>query len=89
MALGLPAAHRGSGQALQEGVDKANAMQTVPLSCTSGLVGNDTWLQLDRRFQNQAPKLLRNPLGEMEGQAPWKCRVSLQLSALKLQDCLS
>lgn len=46
MALRLPAAHQGSGQALQEGVDKANVMQIVPLSCTLRLVGNDTWLQL-------------------------------------------
>lgn len=48
MALGLPAAHQGSGQALQEGVDKANVMQMVPLSCTLRLVGNHTRLQLLR-----------------------------------------
>lgn len=46
MALRLPAAHQGSGQALQGGADKANVMQIVPLSSTLRLVGNNTWLQL-------------------------------------------
>lgn len=46
MALGLPAAHQGSGQAFQEGVDKANVMQIVPLRCTLWLLGTDAWLQL-------------------------------------------